>query len=159
MSTPNESKESQREFAWKSDHAYVKISAEESGGRYTLIEDNLTVEFRLPLHVHREHSEAFYVVTGEVEFVVIDQEAGSDMITDVSRGRTVRLLPGDSLFVSPSTPHVVRCIAPAKMLTLYQPGGLEELFRAYAAMTETEMADAEKLRAVDLAHDNVVLEG
>jgi hypothetical protein len=43
------------------------------------------------------------------------------------------------------------------MLTLYQPGGLEKLFEAYAAMTAEEMADAEKLRAVDLAYDNVVL--
>ena len=152
-----------REFAWKSDHAFVKISAEESDGRYTLIEDNLTAEFRLPLHLHREHAEAFYLVSGEVEFTV--REATNPENSNAGSGamatgqRIVRLTPGNSLFIPPGVPHSVRCVAPAKMLTLYQPGGLELLFEAYAAMSDADMADPAKLRAVDLAHDNVVLEG
>ena len=34
-----------REFKWKSDHAFVKVSAEESGGLLSMIEDNLTSDF------------------------------------------------------------------------------------------------------------------
>jgi quercetin dioxygenase-like cupin family protein len=132
-----------RDFAWKSDHAYVKVSSEESGGRYSLIEDNLTAEFRLPRHLHRAHSECFYIVTGKVEFQLDD--------------RTVVLSGGDTLYIPPNEPHAVRCIEPAKMLTLYQPGGLEKLFDAYATMTPEEMADAEKLKAVELTHDSVTL--
>ena len=132
-----------RDFAWKSDHAYVKVSSEESGGRFSLIEDNLTVEFHLPRHLHRTHTETFYVVSGRVEFKMDD--------------RSIVMAAGDTLYIPAGQPHEVRCLEPAKMLTLVQPGGLEKLFDAYAAMTEAEMADPEQLKAVDLAHDNVVL--
>jgi mannose-6-phosphate isomerase-like protein (cupin superfamily) len=103
----------------------------------------LTTEFRLARHVHREHAETFVVISGKVEFVLDES--------------TVVLSGGDTLHVPAGEPHAVRCLEAAKMLTLYQPGGLEKLFEAYAAMTAEEMADREKLRAVDLAHDNVVL--
>ena len=132
-----------REFRWKSDHAFVKLSTEDSGGRYSLIEDNLTAEFSLPLHLHRQHAETFYVVNGKVEFQLADGP--------------VLLCAGDTLHIPPNQPHAVRCIEPAKMLTLFQPAGIEKLFEAYAAMTEAEMADPEKLKSVDLAHDNIVL--
>ena len=132
-----------RDFAWKSDHAYVKVSSDESGGTFSLIEDNLTTEFHLPKHLHRTHTETFYVVSGQVEFQLPD--------------RTVLLSGGDSLFIPAEEPHAVRCVQPAKMLTLFQPGGLELLFDAYAAMTPEEMADPEKLKAVELFHDSVAL--
>lgn len=132
-----------REFRWKSDDAFVKISTEDSGGNYSLIEDNLTTEFHLPRHLHREHTETFYVVSGEVQF-----EVGGEKLV---------LSAGDTLLIPPSEPHEVWCLKPAKMLTLYQPAGLEKLFEAYAAMTDEEMATPEKLKAVDLAHDNVML--
>ena len=132
-----------REFAWKSDDAFVKVTTEESGGLFSLIEDDSTTEFRLARHVHREHAETFVVISGKVEFVLDES--------------TVVLSGGDTLHVPAGEAHAVRCLEPAKMLTLYQPGGLEKLFEAYAAMTAEEMADREKLRAVDLAHDNVVL--
>ena len=132
-----------REFAWKSDDAFVKVSAENSGGDFSMIEDNLTTEFRLPRHVHREHAETFVVISGRVEFV-LDQS-------------TVVLSGGDTLHIPRGEAHAVRCLEPAKMLTLYHPGGLEKLFSAYASMTAEEMADPEKLRAVDLAHDNIIL--
>ena len=37
-----------REFKWKSDHAFLKVSANESGGLFSMIEDNLTPDFVLP---------------------------------------------------------------------------------------------------------------
>lgn len=132
-----------REFAWKSDDAFVKVSSEDTDGRFSLIEDNLTAEFRLARHVHQEHAETFVVISGQVEFVL-------DSFTVVLSG-------GDTLHIPAGEPHAVRCVEPAKMLTFYHPGGLEMLFAAYAAMTTEEMADPAKLRAVDLAHDNVVL--
>jgi mannose-6-phosphate isomerase-like protein (cupin superfamily) len=130
-------------FLWKSDHAYVKVSTAESGGRFSLVEDNLTLEFRLPRHLHRTHSETFYVVYGEVEFVL---EEG-----------TVNLKAGDTLYIPPGQPHAVRCLQAAKMLTLFEPGGLEALFAAYAAMSPEEMANDDTRRAVEVAHDNIVL--
>ena len=107
------------------------------------MEDNLTTEFHLPRHLHRAHTETFYVVSGEVEF-----HLGS---------RSILLFGGDTLYIPPNEPHEVRCMQAARMLTLYQPAGIEKLFEAYAAMTDAEMADPEKRKAVELAHDTVVL--
>lgn len=132
-----------RKFKWKSDHAFVNISAEESGGSLSMIEDNLTTEFALPLHKHAEHAETFFIVEGLVEFVI--------------DGKKIDAGKGDTIHVPPDTPHTVRCLEPAKMLTLFQAGGLEDLFAAYEQMSTEDFDDPEKMRAVDLQHDNIVL--
>ncbi len=132
-----------REFKWKSDHAFLKVSANESGGLFSMIEDNLTPDFVLPLHKHADHAETFFIIDGVVEFTV--------------DGRKLEAQKGDTLHVPPNTPHSVRCLRPAKMLTLFQPGGLENLFAAYELMSAEEFDDPEKVRAVDLQHDNIVL--
>ena len=132
-----------REFKWKSDHAFVKVSAEESGGLLSMIEDNLTADFVLPLHKHAEHAETFFIVDGVVEFII--------------EGRKLEAKKGDTIHVPPNTRHAVRCLQPAKMLTLFQPGGLENLFAAYELMSAEDLGDPEKVRVVDLQHDNIVL--
>ena len=132
-----------RAFKWQSDHAFVKVTAEESGGLLSLIEDNLTTEFALPLHKHSAHAETFFILDGVVEFII--------------DGRKIDAEKGDTIHVPPNTPHSVRCLEAAKMLTLFQPGGLEELFAAYARMSAEELGDPEKVRAVDLEHDNIIL--
>ena len=132
-----------REFKWKSDHAFVKVSADESGGLLSMIEDNLSVDFVLPLHKHLEHAETFFIVDGVVEFIIED--------------RKIEAKKGDTIHVPPNTRHSVRCLQPAKMLTLFQPGGLENLFAAYDLMSGEDLDDPEKVRAVDLQHDNIVL--
>jgi len=135
-----------REFKWRSDHAFLKVSAEESGGLFSMIEDNLTSDFVLPLHKHADHAdhaETFFIIDGVVE-VTID-------------GRKIEAQKGDTLPVPPNAPHAVRCLRPAKMLTLFQPGGLENLFAAYELMSAEDFDDPEKVRAVDLQHDNIVL--
>ena len=132
-----------RAFKWKSDHAYVKVSAEESGGLLSVIEDNLTADFVLPLHKHAEHAETFFIVDGIVEFII--------------EGKKLEAKKGDTIHVPPNTEHSVRCLRPAKMLTLFQPGGLEHLFAAYEQMSAEDFDDPEKVRAVDLQHDNIVL--
>ena len=132
-----------REFKWKSDHAFVKVSAEESDGLLSMIEDNLTSDFVLPLHKHAEHAETFFIIDGVVEFII--------------EGKTVEAHMGDTIHVPSNTPHSVRCLEPARMLTLFQPGGLENLFAAYEQMSAEEFDDPEKMRAVDRQHDNIVL--
>ena len=38
---------------WSADHIFVKVSAADTGGQYTLVEDNLKANFALGLHMHR----------------------------------------------------------------------------------------------------------
>ena len=132
-----------RAFKWKSDHAFVKVSAEDSGGMFSLVEDNLTTEFAIPLHKHAEHAETFFIIDGVVEFTI--------------DGNKFEAKTGDTIHIPPNTPHAVRCLEPAKMLTQFQPGGLEHLFAAYEAVSPEDLADPEKVRLVDLQHDNIVL--
>ena len=47
----------------------VKVSGEESGGAYTLIEFSANPGFGSPRHIHQDEDEAFYVLDGEMRLV------------------------------------------------------------------------------------------
>jgi quercetin dioxygenase-like cupin family protein len=133
-----------KNWNWKSDNAFLKVSCKDSEGAFSLLEDNLTTAFHLPRHLHRVHTETFYVVSGKVEFKLDDR-------TDI-------LSAGDTLHVPCNVPHEVKCLEPAKMLTFYCPGGLENLFNVYETMTDADFADAEKMKKLEEAHDSVKLD-
>ena len=46
----------------------IKASAEQTGGRFSLIEELAPGGAATPLHVHREDDETFYVLEGELTF-------------------------------------------------------------------------------------------
>ncbi len=55
-------------YDWSNDHSFVKVSAADTDGAYTLIEDNLKATFALGLHRHDQHAETFYVPEGGLDF-------------------------------------------------------------------------------------------
>jgi quercetin dioxygenase-like cupin family protein len=52
----------------------VKAPAEQTGGRFSLIEMLTPGEVATPLHVHREDDETFYVIEGELSFYLEDSQ-------------------------------------------------------------------------------------
>jgi mannose-6-phosphate isomerase-like protein (cupin superfamily) len=88
-------------------------SARTTGGALGLIEALVPPGFSPPLHVHSREDEPMYVIEGRVTFQVGDQhfEAG----------------PGSFVFLPKDVPHtfVVEGDAPARILELALPGGLE----------------------------------
>ena len=58
------------EFFWGVDGSLwtLKASAEQTGGRFSLIEEFGQLQEGTPLHVHHEDDEAFYVLEGELTF-------------------------------------------------------------------------------------------
>jgi quercetin dioxygenase-like cupin family protein len=52
----------------------IKASAEQTGGRYSLIEELAPRSEGTPLHVHREDDETFYVLEGELTFYLDDDQ-------------------------------------------------------------------------------------
>jgi mannose-6-phosphate isomerase-like protein (cupin superfamily) len=69
-------------------------------------------------HVHREHTDAFYVLEGRLVF-----DVGGDTIT---------VSAGDFVAVPPNVPHSFRATeeAPARWLTIHAPdGGFAEFIR------------------------------
>src|SRR4028118_12298 len=73
--------------------ATIKASAEQTGGRYTLVEVLAPDGFASPLHVHHTEDEAFWILEGEMTFYVGDQ--------------TIKAHPGSFLFGPQEGPHAV----------------------------------------------------
>jgi quercetin dioxygenase-like cupin family protein len=52
----------------------IKASAEQTGGRFSFIEELAPRGAATPLHVHREDDETFYVLEGEITFYLDDDQ-------------------------------------------------------------------------------------
>src|SRR5687767_9525801 len=66
----------------------IKVSGEQSGGAFLLIEDTAAKGKTTPLHVHRGHDETFYVTEGELLLHIDGAEhvAGAGAIAAIPRG-------------------------------------------------------------------------
>lgn len=131
-------------YDWEADHTFVKVSAADTDGHYTLMEDNLKAQFALGLHLHRTHAETFYVLEGEIDFHV--------------DGDWMTATPGTCLHVPPGVPHActlaIGCAA-GRMLMIYQPAGFDGYLEALGAMTEADFADTAKMDALNNKFDIV----
>lgn len=96
----------------------VKVSADTTGGAYTVFEEYQPVD--TPLHVHEREDELFYVLEGDHAFQVGEREH--------------RAGPGDLVFAPRGIPHAQRRLVPreGRTLVLTSPGGLEGFFRELA---------------------------
>ena len=133
-------------YDWSADHTYVKVSAADTGGHYTLMEDNLKANFSLGLHLHRNHAETFYILDGSVDFYV-----DGDWMTAVQ---------GTCLHVPPGIEHA--CIISedceaARMLMIYQPSGFDGYLAELSRMSEADMSDDAKMDALNAKYDIVNL--
>ena len=102
------------------DRQTVKVSAEASDGAFVLVENLNPPGVGIPMHVHHEEDEVFYVISGQVEFTLADGPVVAEA--------------GATVFLPKETPHAFRVVgdSPARMLTLLVPGRLEGLFRELA---------------------------
>lgn len=129
-------------YDWSADHTFVKVSADDTDGGYTLMEDNLKANFRLGLHMHRNHAETFYILEGSVDFYV--------------DGDWMTCRPGACLHVPPGIDHA--CVisqdnTSARMLMIFQPAGFDQFLAELATMSEADFADSAKMKAVEEKYD------
>lgn len=93
-------------------------------------------------HIHRRMEESFYVLDGTFDFTVgaREVEAGAGAFLVVPRG----------------TPHVIRCGAGGgTLLTLFTPGGLEEMFLELGRLPAGSITDPDIRAAIASRHDSV----
>ena len=92
--------------------AEIKASAEETGGRYTLVEITAPAGLQVPLHVHYHEDEGFYVLEGSVALEVGDE--------------VVELEAGQHAFGPRNVPHRFT-VGPdgAHMIWVLTPGGFD----------------------------------
>ena len=100
---------------WKTGRVTVKVAGAETGNAFSQIEVDDPRGGGTPLHVHHNEDETFYVLEGEVTFLVGDER--------------IDVAAGDFLFAPRDIPHayVVRSER-ARMFVTLSPASVEELF-------------------------------
>jgi quercetin dioxygenase-like cupin family protein len=128
-------------YDWAKDHTFVKVSAGDTGGAFTLMEDNLKVEFSLGLHLHRYHSETFYILEGAVDFYI-----DGDWMTAET---------GSTIYIPPGIEHALDMPdgRTGKLLMIMQPSGFDEFLSVMATMTEEDFADEARMTALNEKYD------
>lgn len=112
------------------EHVWTKVSQKDTDGAWSLFESRVPAGFGVPLHVHQDQEEWFWVLQGEFEF-----EVG---------GALNRLGPGMSQLAPRQIPHRWRKTSDADgcMLILAQPsGGLEDFFDRFADLSPEQLQD------------------
>ncbi|HEV2092507.1 MAG TPA: cupin domain-containing protein [Rubrobacter sp.] len=93
-----------------------KVTAEQTGGAYSLFEDTVPPRYGTPTHIHHREDESFYIVEGEFEF---------------SRdGETIRAGAGSLVYVPRGSLHAFKNVGEGRgrLLMSQTPGGLHERF-------------------------------
>ncbi|MFZ4411021.1 MAG: cupin domain-containing protein [Paracraurococcus sp.] len=132
-------------YDWTRDHTFVKVSAADTGGAFTLMEDNLKVEFALGLHVHRQHAETFYILEGNVDFHI--------------DGAWMTATPGTTIHIPPGIPHALDLPhgQTGRMLMIFQPAGIDQFLAELAALSPEQQADAALMSALSEKYDLIQL--
>jgi mannose-6-phosphate isomerase-like protein (cupin superfamily) len=98
----------------------VKAGAAETGGQFSLIEQQAPPGFATPLHLHHGEDEAIYLLEGTATFFIGD--------------RVVAASPGTLVYLPREVPHAFRIesggegAAAARLLQLTVPAGIEQGF-------------------------------
>lgn len=93
----------------------IKLSAEQTGGTFALLEDRLPAGRATPYHLHHNEDETFYVLEGRMAFF-----SGSDKFQGG---------PGTTVFLPRGIPHGFRADTPGRMLILTTPSGFDSFVR------------------------------
>lgn len=131
-------------YNWENDHVFVKVAASETGGAYTVVEDNLKSTFELGLHLHRYHAETFYILEGSIDFYV--------------DGEWMSAETGACLHIPPGVPHAAKIsdgCETARMLMIFQPSGFDGFLAELGQMTEADFADDSVMAALQDKYDIV----
>ena len=115
MATPVINAKGDAEFRFLGVPTQVRAGAETTNGEFALVEHwEMTPGFASPYHKHHREDESFYILQGEVAFVI--------------DGNWRRVGPGTFVFGPREVPHGFKAVGdtPVEMLILATPGGFEQ---------------------------------
>jgi quercetin dioxygenase-like cupin family protein len=118
-----------RDYVWSKDHIFVKTTEDLANGRVTVVEDRLNPGFYLPRHYHKEMTEIFYVLDGEIEFNFDDE--------------TVTATSGMTINIPPNIWHDVKSANGGRLITIFSPGGFEKYLEKMASLSDEQFANEE----------------
>lgn len=92
----------------------IKLSGEDTGGAFSVVEEHLAPGDGAPPHIHHNEDQTDYVARGEVEFMV--------------GGRTVRATAGAIVHGPKGVPHAFKNVGDGKAViySWFHPAGFEE---------------------------------
>lgn len=102
---------------WQNDALWtVMVSADETLGMFTLLEQLMPEKNGPPPHIHKRLYEIFYILEGEITF-----QFGTELMI---AGK------GAMVWIPPETPHGFRVkTETARALNMYLPGGFDDTIR------------------------------
>jgi quercetin dioxygenase-like cupin family protein len=106
--------------------ATIRVHSDQVGGRFSIVESQLSPNASTPLHSHREE-EVFEVLEGVVTFV-----CGEDRFE----------APSGSIVIAPAgVAHLWANLSggPARMRVLFFPGGVERMLAGVAGLSPVEL--------------------
>lgn len=106
----------------------IRIRAEETQAAYTMLEMVADPRNGVPMHIHKNEDEHFIVLEGTLHI------ANGDKRLDAPAGTSVTVNKG--------VPHAWCNLSqtPLRMLVIFSPGHIEELFRQVAARQSDDIA-------------------
>lgn len=123
----------------------LKLSAEDTDGKFALVEDTLVPHFRAPLHVHYKTDETFTIIEGEAEFQIGDEKKLGTA--------------GMTMHVPMGTKHAVKSGDKGmRMITQFTPGGLEGMTREISQHFASGTPDPDKVAEIGARYDTEWLE-
>jgi quercetin dioxygenase-like cupin family protein len=99
---------------------HFKLTAEQSNGALTIIENEIAPGAGPPLHIHEREDESYFVLSGQFEFI-----CGEDRVEGAA---------GTFVFAPRLIAHRYKNIGkePGRLLFAYTPAGIERFFRELA---------------------------
>lgn len=117
-----------------------KVTAEDTGGAYSLAMEITPPHGGLPLHIHHREDEAMYILEGEYEIQCGDQ--------------VFRAIPGTFAFLPKNVPNRYQNVGdtPGKFLYITSPGGFEKLVEQTSVLMSSESPDMQKVQEAGQRH-------
>lgn len=123
-------------YDWSQDCVCIKVPTQATDGRMTLVEDQLKPGFFLKNHYHKQMTEVFYILEGQVTFKFTNSE--------------ISAVAGSTVTVPPLTWHEVSSASGCRLLTAFSPGGFDQYLSEIATLSE--FSDA-TMNALDERYD------
>ncbi|SDB74133.1 cupin domain-containing protein [Belnapia rosea] len=105
----------------------IRVHSAQVGGRFSILESVAAPGCATPVHSHIEE-EVFYIISGNATFRLGDE--------------THEVSPGCRILIPAGTPHawINRSGAELRMLAVFAPGGIEDLFPRIGGLPPDQVA-------------------
>jgi quercetin dioxygenase-like cupin family protein len=105
-----------REFWVMGEHVTIKLTAQETGGNFSLVEVESSPGGSVPPHLHRAMDEIFYILEGQYEFLL--------------DGTPQTVNAGGTVYIPRGTVHGFRNLTAGKsrLMNMHTPAGFEKFF-------------------------------